>query len=204
MKKNSFLAVCGLVLTALLTAQATIAADDPAFSTIAPTTDILGPLDKILLKGTALVAGSDKGGLSDSTASAKILAYDIVTGNLLWSDVLDVAGAPDLFSDIEATGQIVCGVGVKGDDDGDGGANAFVRCYNHTSGAVLWSREFESPCGSSGNVFFPSVDFNLHPAIEILAGRVLVYFSSFCDSTSSSFRAAIIPLNLRDGTDVLP
>lgn len=206
MKGKSIRVACILVITALLVAQVTFAADDPALSTIAPTTDILAPLDTILIQKTVIVAGSDKGTVFDATASAKIIAYEMPSGKVLWSDTLDVVDVLDAFFDIEAAGSVVCGVGIKGDDDGDGGTNAFARCYNRTSGAILWTREFESPCGSSSNIAFSpmfSIDIGLNPAIKIAAGRVLVSFSSFCSSAASSLQSVVIPLSLKDGTNAL-
>lgn len=98
-------------------------------------------------------ARSYLGGYSTSMGSSPfITAVNSGTGVAYWSNTqTDVSGD---FQQLALIGGTVCAGGRAADDNGDGGDNVVIACYQASKGTLLWKKEFENPTDGSTNLQF--------------------------------------------------
>ncbi|HSC75234.1 MAG TPA: PQQ-binding-like beta-propeller repeat protein [Pseudomonadales bacterium] len=98
---------------------------------------------------------SFRAGHDVASSNPYITAFNSSTGKTYWSVTLaDVMGD---FQQLVLLGSAVCAGGDATDDDGDGGTNVVVACFNASKGTLLWKKEFENPSDGSTNLQFQSV-----------------------------------------------
>lgn len=189
------LVACGLAL------PAAFAAEDPddvdVFDAGDPTESITGAVSTDITGSIIAAAGfvSETPG-DPATWAARVIAYVPKTGAKLWQQTNDTLAQQDVYTSVDVAGSKLCVAGVVGDDDLDGGSNAFIRCFHALTGQVLWTHTYENAV-SAGNdiVLFTGFDPD-NPTVRITGSRAVLTFVS--DGTPA--RPVLISFDMKTGT----
>lgn len=130
------------------------------------------------------------------TWAARVIAYAPKSGARLWQQTNDTLAQQDVYTSVDVSGSKLCVAGVVGDDDLDGGSNAFIRCFNAKSGEVLWTHNYENAIDvGSPIVLFTGFDPD-NPTVRITGSRAVFTFVS----AGAPSRPVLISLDMKTGT----
>jgi outer membrane protein assembly factor BamB len=187
------------VLIALLWVGAAKAADDPNPEVIvgAGISDFTPVAQGTTLwtKGQMALLAGVVPGIAQGSTDAALVAVNVTDGAEIWRGVVGGAERDEEFLEAAVARQFACALGVAEDDDGDGGNNVIVACFQLKTGEVLWQREFEAVSDPGVDLFAIGLAF---------AGRRLlveVNDGGFPAEGISFFASKIVlSLDVRDGS----
>lgn len=128
---------------------------------------------------TVYVAGY-VGGLAAGTTDIKVRAYDLRSGDVLWTDVMD-AGRDDLPKGLAASKRVVVVVGYGG-NNGGAALNFLVRAYDPNRGTIVWQEEVDKGAAAIDAAW----------AVALEGNKVFVAGSSTTNTGDRTVRALLL------------